>query len=128
MPELVEASRGEASRTVAKSVCGVLMIWAGAALLLQWSWSVGLTGAGVILLGAQGVRRYLGIELDGFGVVAGALLVIFGVWSMFDVSIDLVPMLLIVAGIALLVTTWTRTKGRSPGEPTGMHASPPPRA
>lgn len=123
MPELLEASTEDLSKTMARSVCGLLLIWTGAALFLQWSWGVGLVGAGVILLGAQAVRKALHLKLDGFGVVAGSLLVIYGVWSMLDVSLDLVPLLLIVAGIALLVSSWSaRRTGRTHREPVPLQA------
>jgi hypothetical protein len=117
-----------ASRSRARTVWGLLLIWTGAALLLHWSWGVGLVGAGAILLAAQAARWRRRLEVDRFGLVAGFLLVVCGVWNMFDVAIELVPLLCIGAGVVLLISTWT-TKGnrRAPGGPADVHAPSHPR-
>lgn len=112
-----------ASKNVVRAVTGMLLIWVGAALLLQWSWGVGLVGAGAILVAAQGYRRVSRLKVDRFALVAGLLLVACGVWHMFDVAVELVPLLFIAAGIALLVSTWTsRANHGAPGTGTGHQA------
>ncbi len=35
-----------ASKDVSRVVWGMLLVWIGATLLLQWTWGVGLLGAG----------------------------------------------------------------------------------
>jgi hypothetical protein len=124
-----EVSSGDVSNRVARAVWGLLLIWTGTALLLHWSWGAGLVGAGAILLAAQAVRAYLRVKLDGFGLVAGLLLVVGGVWNLFNVTLDLVPLLCIGAGIALLVSIST-SKGARPASagPSDLHAPSPPRA
>jgi hypothetical protein len=117
----------DVSRNVAKAGWGVLLIWVGAVLLLHWGWGVGLLGAGAVLLAAQGVRRRLGLKVEGFGLVAGALLVVCGAADLFQVRFDLVPALCIVGGIALLVSTWVRRDHRAPGGPTDLKAASTPR-
>jgi hypothetical protein len=123
-----DVSSEDVSNRVARAAFGVLLIWVGAALLLQWRWGVGLVGAGAILLAAQALRGYLRVRIDGFGLVAGLLLVVCGVWNLFDVTLNLVPLLCIGAGIALLVSIWTakRTRRASPGAPE-FHAPSHPR-
>lgn len=112
-----------ASKNVARVVWGLLLIWVGAALLLRWSWGVGLVGAGTILLAAQAYRRVSRLKVDGFGLVAGLVLVVCGVWNMLDVAIALVPLLCIAAGVVLLVSTWaTRRAHRTEGGSTDIHA------
>ncbi len=111
-----EVASVELSRNVARAVWGLLLIWIGAGLLLHWSWGVGLLGAGVIRLAAQAVRRSRGVKVEGFGLVAGLLLVISGVWNMFNVALELVPLLCIGAGIALLVSIWTAKGARRASE------------
>lgn len=124
-----DVSSKDVSNRVARAVWGLLLIWTGAALLLHWSWGVGLVGAGAILLAAQAFRGYLRVRIDRFGLVAGLLLVVCGVWNMFDVTLDLVPLLCIGAGIALLVSIWA-AKGtrRASGGPPELHAASHPRA
>lgn len=117
-----DVSSEDVSRSVARAVWGLLLIWTGAALLLHWSWGVGLVGAGAILLAAQGARRYLRVKLDGFGLVAGVLLVVCGVWNTFDVALELVPLLSIGAGIALLVSIWAARGTRRASEERKLHA------
>ncbi len=116
------------SAKVATAVWGLLLIWTGAALLLHWSWGVGLVGAGAILLGAQAVRKYLRVKIDGFALVAGTLLVLCGVWNMFDVALELVPLLCIGAGIALLLSIRTAKRTEPAPEGRELHASSHPRA
>lgn len=83
---------------------GLFFIWIGLALLLNVGWGVGLIGVGIIILGAQASRRYLALKLDGFWVVVGFLFVVGGVWELFNVQLALVPLLCIVAGVALLAS------------------------
>ncbi len=124
-----QVSSGELSNTVARVVWGLLLIWTGAAVLLHWGWGVGLVGAGAILLGAQAFRRSRRVDVDRFGLVAGLLLVVCGVWRMFDVAVELVPLLFIAAGIALLVSTRIARGARgAPGARADLHAPPQARA
>ncbi len=130
MPDVpTDVSSECASRNVARVVWGLLLIWVGAALLLRWSWGVGLAGAGAILLAAQAYRRATRLEVDGFGLIVGLVLLICGAWNLLDVAIGLVPLLCIAAGIALLVSTWTarRVHGAGGGS-TDLHAPSHPRA
>ncbi len=116
------------TNTVARAVWGMLLVWIGAALLLHWSWGVGLLGAGVILLAAQAFRRYVHVKVDGFGLVAGSILVLCGVWNLFDVSVNLVPLLCIGIGIAILVSLWTAKPPHHESGPDELHTPSPPRA
>jgi hypothetical protein len=131
MPDAREvvSSEDTSSRRLAKAGWGVLLIWAGAALLLHLGWGVVLIGAGAIALAVQALRGYLGLRLDRFGIVAGAILVLCGVWNLFDVSVQLVPLLCIGAGIVLLASTWAaRRPPRQPGGPADLHSASHPRA
>jgi len=115
------------SRDVARAVWGLLLIWTGAAVFLRWGWGVGAVGAGGILLGAQAVRRYRLLEVDRFGLIAGALLVLCGAGSLFQVAIDLFPLVIIAAGVVLLVSTWTSRARHTPGGRPDLQAPSHPR-
>jgi hypothetical protein len=117
----------DVSGNLAKAGWGVLLIWVGAVLLLHWGWGVGLLGAGAVLLAAQGVRTRLRLKVEGFGLVAGALLAVCGAAELFQMTFDLVPALCIVAGIALLISTWVRRDHHAPGDPTQLKAASTPR-
>lgn len=124
-PEI--ASEVESSRSVATVVWGLLLIWTGVVVFLHWGWGVGALGAGAILIGAQLVRSSRRLAVDRFGVVAGALLVISGAGSLFEVAIDLFPLLIIAAGIALLVSSWTARARHGTGAGPELRAPSHPR-
>ena len=108
---------------------GVLLIWTGTALLLHSGWGVLLIGAGVIVLATQAARRVLGLPWEWFGGVAGLILVVCGVWNLFDVSVQLLPLLCIAAGIALVGSTWAaKHRPQAPGSHSDLPAAPHPRA
>jgi len=82
---------------------GVLFVWIGVVLFAHLSWNIGLIGVGVVILGAQLVRRISGIKVEGFWVVVASLFVVGGVWGLLQVQVGLVPILCIAAGLALVV-------------------------
>jgi len=83
---------------------GLFLIWIGIVLLLNASSSVALLGIGVIILGVQVARVFLKLNLEGFWFVVGLLFLMGGIWQMVGARFPLVPILLIVAGVALIVT------------------------
>ena len=83
---------------------GLFFIWVGTALLMDLSWGVGLVGVAVITLGMQAIRKYFGLAVLGFWVVCGLIFLAGGIWELYKVEVSLVPILLIVAGGALLVS------------------------
>ena len=69
-----------------------------------FGWGIGLLGVGILMLGGQVARRYMALRVEAFWVLVGALFVIGGVWEMLSVSVGLIPILCIGAGVALLVS------------------------
>jgi hypothetical protein len=84
---------------------GLFFIWIGIALFTHVGWGVGLLGVGIITLGAQLARKYFALKWEGFWVAVGFLFVVGGIWKLFNVQLGLLPILCIVAGVALLVST-----------------------
>lgn len=131
MPDTREAVSSEetSNRRVTRAGWGVLLIWVGTALLLQLGWGVGLIGAGVVVLAMQVIRKSMGLPWERFGIVAGLLLAVCGVWNLFDVSVRLLPVLCIAAGVALLLSNWAARKHPpAPGGHSDLPAASPPRA
>ncbi len=124
MPEEPRETRKEeaSSRGVERFGWGLLLIWVGAVLLLRWGWGVGLVGAGAIVLAAHGWRKHLGLKFDPWGFMFGLMLLVCVLWTLFAVSIDLVPVLCIAAGIVLLVST-RRVSRAPPTGPADVHAA-----
>jgi hypothetical protein len=83
---------------------GLLFLWIGIALLANLSWGIGLLGVGVLILGMQTARKYMALPLEIFWVVVGVLFVMGGVWELLSVRVSLIPVVCIVAGIALLIS------------------------
>jgi len=85
---------------------GLFFIWVGIAFLADLGTGVGLLGVGIITLGGQVARRYYNLKPEGFWVVVGLLFVVGGLWNLIEARIALVPLLLIVAGLAVLVSAF----------------------
>ena len=99
------AERRSLNKKMEAAGWGLFFIWTGIALLAHVGWGVGLLGVGIIILGGQMARKYLALKRGGFWVVVGFLFIVGGVWELFRVQFGLVPILCIIAGVALLVST-----------------------
>jgi hypothetical protein len=129
-----------ADRSVEKRVeagaWGAVFVWIGIALLAHVSWDAGLIGVGVAILAAQLARRAFGIKVEGFWVAVGCLFVVGGVWGLVQVRVGLVPVLCIIAGLALFVRAVAGRRQQPRSGPPGdlgrrdrldrPEASPPP--
>jgi len=102
------AQRSKLARKLEAVGWGLVFIWMGIALFAHLGWGVGLLGVGIIILGTQAARKYFELKLEGFWVAVGFLFVAGGVWKLFNIQLGLLPILCIVAGIALLVATLVR--------------------
>lgn len=87
---------------------GLFFVWVGASLLMDLTWSVGLIGVAAIILLGQVARRYFGLRIESFWLVVGVLFLLGGVWELYQIRFGLVPILLIVAGGALLLSLLQR--------------------
>ena len=87
---------------------GLFFVWVGASLLLDLSWGVGLIGVAVVIFLGQAARNYYRLRLEKFWVVVGVLFLLGGIWELYQVQVGLVPILLIVAGSALLLSLFRR--------------------
>ena len=83
----------------------LFFIWLGIAFLLNLSVGISMFGIGVITLVMQGIRIQKKIKTEVFWVVIGILFVLGGLWELFRPDVPLVSIVLIIAGIALLLST-----------------------
>ena len=100
------------ARRITMTGWGLFFIWLGVVLMAGAGTGLILVGVGVISLGLQISRRYVGLESDGFWILVAILFILVGVWEMFALKLPLMPLFLVVVGLALLVSA---LKGRSPG-------------
>jgi hypothetical protein len=88
---------------------GVLFIWWGITLLVQLPAGFGLIGMGVIVLGANAVRYFQGIRINGFSAGIGVLALVWGGLELAGAVLTLpfelpvFPVLLIVLGVMVLI-------------------------
>jgi len=87
---------------------GLFFVWVGVSLLVDLSWAVGLIGVAAIILLGQVARRSFGLRLEHFWVVVGVLFLLGGIWEVNRIDIDLLPILMILAGGALLLSLFRR--------------------
>ena len=87
---------------------GLFFVWVGVALIANLGWGLGLLGVGVITLGGQLARKYFILTVERFWIVVGLLFVLGGVWELLGLQFSLVPILLIVVGVALLLSAVRR--------------------
>ncbi len=88
---------------------GLFFIWVGVSLLMDLSWGVGLMGVSAIVLLGQAARRSFGLRLELFWVVVGVLFFLGGVWEFNKIDVDLLPIVLVLAGGALMLSMFRRS-------------------
>lgn len=89
---------------------GLFLIWIGICYLAGFSFGVGILGVGIITLGVQLARRASDLKFEGFWVVVGILFILGGIWNLFKIHFDLVPILILIAGVLLLISVFTGKK------------------
>lgn len=92
---------------------GFFFIWLGIAFLANAGWAVVLLGSGLILLGSQLARSYFSLAVNRFGLMLGVIISVAGIFRLLDLQLDktpipdwALPILLIVLGVAILVSLW----------------------
>lgn len=83
---------------------GLFFIWLGLILVLNGGTGLVLLGVGVISLGMQIARRYVGLESDGFWILVAILFILVGAWELFKVKLPLMSVFLMVIGVGFLVS------------------------
>ena len=108
--------RSSLNKKLDAAAWGIFFIWTGIAFLADVGWGAGLLGVGIITLGAQVARRYFALKFEGFWLAVGFLFVVGGFWKLVNVQLGLLPILCIVAGIALLASIFVG-RARNSGFP-----------
>ena len=89
---------------------GLFFVWIGTVMLMDLGSGITLLGIGVITLGVQATRKFWDLKIESFWVVVGLVFFLSGIWSLFEAKLPLVPILLIVAGLAVLITTFWKKR------------------
>jgi hypothetical protein len=101
---LVGGPKADIEHTLATVGWGLFFLWVGISVLSGLSTGVGLVGIGLITLGVQAARLYLGLGLEGFWFAVGLLFGLGGLAAITQVDIPVLPIVLVVAGALLLVS------------------------
>jgi len=99
--ELIAEKTGPAKQIDAVG-WAALLIWAGIAMLTQVPWGWFLVGVGAGVLASQLARWLKGINVAGFWLACGVVLIAGGIWTLLGFSVQLAPVLLILLGLAML--------------------------
>lgn len=109
----IVGGREHGHRQLSAVAWGLLFVWVGVAVLFGVGWGYGLLGVGVIILGTQVAHLMMGeVRLDWFSTIVGLMFVIGGIWVLFSIQVGLVPILSIVAGVALMLSALTSRPAR----------------
>lgn len=87
---------------------GLFALWIGVVFLTAVPGWVALLGVAAITLGIQAARLGYGFALERFWAGVGALFLIGALWEISGTTLPLLPILLMVAGIALIVSVFRR--------------------
>ncbi len=104
----LESEQRRVANRVTVSAWSLFFIWVGFSLLVEFETSTTLLGIGVILLLAQAARKVLGLKLEKVWAIVGVLFVVGPLWDVLDAELPLVPVLLILAGLALLLSNFRK--------------------
>jgi len=91
---------------------GAFFVWIGVVFLagIEAGWA--LAGIGVITLAGQAARVTSGLRHEGFWLVVGGCFLLGGIWQLVQVQLPLFPVLLILAGAALILAAFWPEAGR----------------
>ena len=110
-----EAKGHEIAQTISAVGWGAFFVWIGIVMLMDVPHGWALLVIGVITLAGQAARATFGLAREGFWLIVGALFLLGGVWQLFDVQLQLVPALLIGAGLAVILTRlWPEGRKHKP--------------
>ncbi len=97
------------NRKIETLAWGALFIWWGITLLVQFPAGFGLIGVGLILLGANAIRYFQGIRINGFSTSIGILALVWGGLELagavlrLPFELPVFAILLIVLGLMVLI-------------------------
>ena len=101
---MVEGKRGSNAVDIEKRIedvaKGILFIWIGGAWALGFSLNIGLTGIALILFSSQAARKVLGLEVQLFWIIVGAIFLLSGLMQILHVN--LIAIFFIAIGIMII--------------------------
>lgn len=96
------------AKTLETAGWGLLLVWLGVTTLFSLGWPAFLIGLGVIVLALQGVRSKWELGVETFWLILGIVFVAAGIAESLGGGIPLVPVALILFGLAALYGVYKR--------------------
>ena len=103
--ETLEVDTRDRARKLDAMGWGAFFVWIGVVLSADVGAGWTLTGIGLIMMGVQLARSVFGLKLETFWVVVGGCFLLGGIGQIVDAQIGLVPVFLILAGLAVILTS-----------------------
>ena len=85
---------------------GLFLVWLGLGLFFDIDDAIWLLGVAGIVLGTQALCSRLSLRVEGFWIVVGLCFLLGGLWELFSLTVELVPVLLVLGGATLLITAF----------------------
>ena len=102
--ETLKADARDIARKLDALGWGAFFVWIGVVLMAGFGAGWTLTGIGLIMLSVQLARTAFGLKLEGFWIVVAGCFLLGGIGQIVDARIELVPVFLILAGLAVILT------------------------
>lgn len=106
---VTETSEVDGRRDIARKLdavgWGAFFVWIGVVLLADIAAGWTLTGIGLIMLAVQLARTAFDLKLEGFWAAVGGCFLLGGIGQIVDARIGVVPGFLILAGLAVILTS-----------------------
>lgn len=83
---------------------GMFCLWLGIALFAGLQLNTTLIGVGIIMLALQGLRKYFGMKIEIFWIIAGAVFLLFNLFNIPDINIPVIPIILVAFGVIFIIS------------------------
>jgi hypothetical protein len=106
LPREAKAELKSTAKKLEATSWGVFFVWIGVVFLAGIPAGWALAVIGLITLAAQVARVAFGLRFEGFWIVVGSCFLLGGIWQLIQAQLPLFPVLLILAGIAMILATF----------------------
>jgi hypothetical protein len=108
--EIEKTNKSDLAHKLSGLGWALFFIWIGVSYLVNFDAAITLLGIGVIILGMQLIRKSMNLNFEGFWLVIGGLFVLGGFGRVLEVRIPIIPIVLILAGIVMIYSIFTKKK------------------
>ena len=105
-----EPAESQKTKTLEAAGWGLLLVWLGITTLLSLGWPIFLIGLGAMVLALQWVRSSWNLGTETFWLILGAVFIVAGIAELLGAGFSLVPVALILFGLAALYDVYKRLK------------------